>query len=167
MISPEARKEQLHLWYTKNRDKVLAKSRARHKEKHKEIRHKAMERYRNDPIGVMLGRSRQRAKTKGIPFSITRQDIDIPDFCPVLRIPLQRALGNGSPLPNSPSLDRFDSSLGYVPGNVRIISYKANCMKSNATWSELEQFALWIFENAPNQGLFNYVVEKKLFGRFG
>ena len=41
----------------------------------------------------------------------------------------------------SPSLDRIDSTKGYVPGNVWVISNKANRMKSNAAAEELIIFA--------------------------
>lgn len=37
----------------------------------------------------------------------------------------------------SPSLDRIDSSKGYVKGNVRVISARANMLKNNATVEEL------------------------------
>ena len=40
---------------------------------------------------------------------------------------------------DSPSLDRIVSSLGYVKGNIRVISYKANRVKSNATLEELRK----------------------------
>lgn len=38
--------------------------------------------------------------------------------------------------PNWPSLDRWDSSKGYVPGNVFVISYRANTLKNSATLDE-------------------------------
>ena len=42
--------------------------------------------------------------------------------------------GHGSwPTENSPSVDRVVPSLGYVKGNVHVISHRANSMKSDAT----------------------------------
>ena len=35
-------------------------------------------------------------------------------------------------------IDRIDSSKGYVKGNVRVISKRANTLKNNATIEELE-----------------------------
>lgn len=87
----------------------------------------------------MLDRSKSRAKRKGFEHNITIEDIIIPKNCPLLGIPL--FAGKESVCPNSPTLDRIDSSKGYVKGNVWVISYKANTIKSNATLEELEAIA--------------------------
>jgi hypothetical protein len=92
--------------------------------------------WRKNRISTMLTAAKTRAKQKGLPFDITGDDLVIPEICPVLGIPIK--IGVGKCTPNSPSLDRFNSELGYVKGNVRIISHKANTIKSNATLSELK-----------------------------
>ncbi len=49
---------------------------------------------------------------------------------------------------NSPSLDRIDSTKGYVKGNVMIMSNLANRMKSNSTPEQLKQFSrYYLFNN--------------------
>lgn len=83
----------------------------------------------------MLNRSKSRAKKKGFEHDIALEDIVIPDKCPLLGIPLIK--GENSVHDNSPTLDRIDSTKGYVKGNVWVISYKANTIKSNATPEEL------------------------------
>ena len=88
---------------------------------------------------MMLDRSKSRAKRKGFEHSIELSDIVIPTHCPLLGIPLFK--GIESVCPNSPTLDRIDSSQGYVKGNVWVISYKANTIKNNATVEELEAIA--------------------------
>jgi hypothetical protein len=90
--------------------------------------------------------ARARAKRKGLPFSITAADIVIPERCPVLGIPL--APGSGGPgvgpAGNAPTLDRIVPSLGYVPGNVVVISWRANRIKADATPDELDAIASWV-----------------------
>ncbi len=83
----------------------------------------------------MLNDARRRAKIKGLEFSITVDDIFIPEKCPILGIPLKQ--GNGKPEDGSPSLDRIDPAKGYTKENVWVISYKANRIKNNATIEEL------------------------------
>lgn len=138
-----ARKLYQREYYLRHRVLLLARSRARYAVKYDEIRLGALRRYRADLVGAMLGRSRQRAKKKGIEFSLTRSDIVVPSVCPVLGLRLQRNLG-GTAAPNSPSLDRIDPAHGYVPGNVQVISYRANAMKSDASREELKMFAEWV-----------------------
>ena len=68
----------------------------------------------------------------------------MPDCCPVLGIKLERNRDKCGPGPGSPTLDRIVPSLGYVPGNVVVISHKANSIKSNATAAEIRAVADWL-----------------------
>lgn len=43
-----------------------------------------------------------------------------------------------------PSIDRLVPSLGYVRGNVNIISNRANLLKKDATLQEIESLYLWM-----------------------
>jgi len=56
-----------------------------------------------------------------------------------LEIPIFK--GEKKHTPNSPTLDRLVPELGYVKGNIRVISYKANAMKSDASIQEIEKFS--------------------------
>jgi hypothetical protein len=82
--------------------------------------------------------AKNRAKRKGIIFDLTVEDIVIPTTCPVLKIPLNMDHKDRSRW-DSPSLDRLIPSIGYVRGNIRIISRRANTLKNNATSEELEK----------------------------
>ena len=95
----------------------------------------------------MYRRAKARAKERGVDFSITPEDIVIPDNCPILNIPLYCTTGKSGAFRNSPSLDRIDPTKGYISGNVWVISQRANSMKSNASPEELKQFAQWISDN--------------------
>lgn len=112
-----------------------------------EYRAAQRERRLRNPAQAMLYSTRQSARMAGIPHTLTLADIVVPDKCPILGIPL--ANGAKAACDSSPSLDRIDPSKGYVPGNVQVISYKANTMKSNATPSELRAFAEWILRAHP------------------
>ena len=63
-------------------------------------------------------------------------DIVVPEFCPVLGLRLKIS-EEGRWTDSSPSLDRFIPSLGYVKGNVRVISWRANRIKCDATVEEV------------------------------
>jgi len=86
----------------------------------------------------MLTRCKSRATANGLDFSLTEEDLIIPEICPILKTPFDTSTDY------CPSVDRIDSTKGYVKGNVQVISNKANRMKSNATNEELRLFAAWI-----------------------
>ena len=103
--------------------------------------------------GYLLSAARRRAKVKNLPFSLTAEDFEIPEFCPVLGIKLvYSSNGKRGPSPDSASLDRIDPALGYIPGNIQVISVQANNMKSNASPDELRRFAAWINKEYPEGG---------------
>lgn len=85
----------------------------------------------------MFQRVKSRAKRNGIPFNLEENDIVIPDVCPVLGIPIEANHGRSGYFPDSPSLDRIVPSKGYTKGNVRVISQRANQLKSDATLDEV------------------------------
>lgn len=89
---------------------------------------------KDSPETIMLMSAKARAKKFSVPFSISKEDIRsvIADTCPVLGIPLMHNSGtSGGYADNSPSLDRIVPELGYVVGNIAVISMKANRIKSN------------------------------------
>ena len=83
-------------------------------------------------IQKIYDRAKTRATRKGREFNIEIEDIVIPDLCPVFGVPLVEDTEY------APSIDRIDSSKGYIKGNIQIISRRANLLKNNATIEELE-----------------------------
>jgi hypothetical protein len=120
-------KEQRKERYERNRDATLKRLK---------------ENYRLNPKISILENAKQRAKAKGVDFAVGIEDFEIPEFCPVLGIEMK--ISDDRPSQNSPSLDRIVPELGYVKGNIQVISYKANRLKSDASLKELELFANWI-----------------------
>lgn len=82
-------------------------------------------------------RARGRATIRGLPFRLCESDVVIPPVCPVFGIPLKHCDGRAGP--GSPSLDRLIPSLGYVPGNVIVVSHRANTVRGNATLAEMRR----------------------------
>lgn len=62
--------------------------------------------------------------------------------CPALGIRLER--GKKQSQDASPSLDRLNPLWGYEPGNIAVISQKANRGKNSLTADELEKLSLWM-----------------------
>lgn len=94
----------------------------------------------------LLHKAKSRVAKSGKEFSINIDDITVPSHCPILGMPLAR--GTNEWYDHSPSLDRIDPNKGYVPGNVQVISHRANMLKSNATLEELEALLTWMKQNA-------------------
>lgn len=85
----------------------------------------------------LVSDARRCAEDRCLPFSIDATAIPRPTHCPVFGIELVYQ-AKGKRLPNSASLDRFDSQRGYTSDNVWVISWRANQIKSDATLSELQ-----------------------------
>lgn len=98
-----------------------------------------------NPKKYLLSRARGRAKIEGIPFAITDADFEMPEYCPIFKhLKLEFSTGRGTRPDNIPTLDKIISALGYVPGNVAVISMRANRLKSDATAQELQTILDWL-----------------------
>lgn len=96
------------------------------------------------PFKSAFNSRKYAARKEGVEFSITFDDFVVPATCPVLGIPLEYGSDN---LDSSPSFDRVDSKKGYIPGNVCIISYRANRIKSDGNFEEHLKVANYIKEH--------------------
>lgn len=122
-------KERARKHYVNNRDAYLQRA----------SRQRKYEKEKLSPERLIYQRTRYSAKARGLECSIALDDIVLPTVCPYLGIEL--AFNEGKPGRNSYSVDRIDNTLGYIPGNIEIISYQANAMKQNATKDEQIRFA--------------------------
>lgn len=105
-------------------------------------------RHRADPRVMMLAAAKKRASAKGIEFLITRADLEVPFVCPVLGIIIE--VNERRWQDSSPTIDRIDTRRGYVPGNVCVISARANRIKNDATADELERIAAYLRRRASS-----------------
>ena len=151
-------------WKRKNREKVNAINRAtkaKNPDLYREInRVSAAKKRATDPVKhaeyrrryinknahiLMFRRAKKRAEEQGLAFDLTPEDTMIPEFCPVLGIRLEcdatRRLSHNR---TSPALDRIIPEKGYVKGNVRVISNRANHLKNNGTLEEFRAIVAYL-----------------------
>lgn len=97
----------------------------------------------------LISGAKARAKKVGVPFNLDISDVVIPKTCPLLGVELQH--GERAIQSSSPTLDRLVPELGYVKGNVWVISQQANRMKSDHTVETMRRFATVIEERMAAQ----------------
>lgn len=114
-------------WYFKNKEHISALHRSWRKD---------------NPERRLFRNAKNRAKKKGIEFNLDLKDIIIPTYCPVLGILIDTKSSENAD--NCPSLDRVHPSLGYIKGNVNVISNRANRIKNDATGDELRKIADYV-----------------------
>lgn len=122
----EERKKYSNQYYHENKDIIL--------ERQKESKYLQKAKSYTREYSLLLS-AKRRAKNKNLPFDLVFEDIVFPAYCPVLGIEIkpEQAMSN-----HNASIDRIDNSKGYTKDNIRIISWKANRIKSNSTIKELE-----------------------------
>lgn len=132
----------------RNPEYVRAKTRAwraANPEKFAESQRKSwatrQDQYHSNPAKYLCRVAKYRAAKAGHEFAITSDDLVIPTHCPITGAPIDILNSNYA---NGASLDRVDNEKGYVKGNVRIISRKANRLKADATIEELERIIAYM-----------------------
>lgn len=127
----------------KNEVKVKADAKVYRTKNRPYFRDKCRQYYYDKPKKSMLYECRKRAKKFGIPCTITEDDIIIPEFCPILGIELIRGatINNRD---NAPSMDRIVPELGYIPGNIAVMSFRANRLKNDGNIEEIRKVLEWL-----------------------
>lgn len=105
----------------------------RHKEQSQKLRDE-------DPLRYVFKGRKSKAKEAGIEFTIEYSDLVQSDVCPILETPFERHTWSAA------SIDRIDNNKGYIPGNIQIVSRKANVMKNSASPEEMLKFADWVYK---------------------
>lgn len=96
---------------------------------------------------------RQRSKVYGHEVTVTKDDlVDIYNLqngkCALTGVEFNLSVRNGNTVnPDSMSIDRIDTSKGYIHGNVRIITSMANTAKGRWTDEQLIQFCKQVVEH--------------------
>lgn len=99
--------------------------------------------------------ARDRAKRHNIEFSITEKDLielwkEQEGLCALTKIPMTYTLQEGRNNTNI-SIDRIDSTKGYIKDNIQLVCMAVNQMKSDLTMPELVFFCKNIIDNYENK----------------
>ncbi len=97
------------------------------------------------PMRKRLNDTRTKCQRKGIPFdedAVREAWEDRPIRCPVLGITLSTEPAERHEA--QAELDRLVPDLGYVRGNIRVISARANRIKNDGTAEEHRLIAAWM-----------------------
>jgi len=141
--NPEGNRAKRSRYYYRHQDLEL--SRKKDADERERVLMEQTFRFNARYIYRMWYSAKVRAQKSGVPFDISPDDIAIPEICPVFGIKLEVNRGRGFK-PSSPSLDKTIPKLGYVKGNIRVISYRANEIKRDATLQELEKLVSYLRE---------------------
>jgi len=98
--------------------------------------------------GYLIKHAKARAAKKGLDFDLSIDDIELPEVCPILKIPFDK-----NTVRYAYSLDRMDPSKGYTKDNVWVISQIANAMKWDSTSEERLAFAKWVLASEEGTAL--------------
>lgn len=115
---------------------------------------KGSARYRKGHYGravQLCENARRRASEKGLPFDLDRTEIarrlEVAR-CEVTGLALELLAGEGGH-PRAPSLDRTDSTLGYLMSNVRVVCWQYNAAKMEHGERWLVELARAIVDRNP------------------
>lgn len=92
----------------------------------------------------LMKAAKARAEQYGIPFdraAVVEFLNSPPTHCPALGVELRPGGGRSF---DSPTLDRIRPELGYVRGNLALLSSRANAIKSDASAEEVQKVATWL-----------------------
>lgn len=121
-----------------NREIVLEQRKKSYLKNFFKIKKRIAKKKQEKPEYFLYYSAKYRAKKYNIPFNLKISDIKIPLFCPILGIPLVLN-NNKSFCDNSPTLDKIIPELGYISENIRVISWRANHLKNDISFYELEK----------------------------
>lgn len=140
--------EASRLWRHKHREAFRAYRKAYDSQPHVLQKKRAYQlQYRADPsrrIACLIRNAKHSGRDIDLEF-LGGLQVTPPEACACCGKALDYSAGRGkNNREDSPSLDRRDNSLGYLAGNVFIICFRCNGLKSDASADELETIAAYI-----------------------
>lgn len=122
----------------KNRDKLINYRKEWHEQNPSYSRDYKREWALKNPEKYLLMNPRNRAKKRGLDFTLTEADVKIPSHCPVLGVKLEPVGSNSVENQYGPSIHRLDSSKGYTKDNCIVVSWRANTLLQDASFEEIQ-----------------------------
>tara|TARA_B100000214_G_C23973436_1_gene631404 strand:+ start:577 stop:996 length:420 start_codon:yes stop_codon:yes gene_type:complete len=99
-------------------------------------------------LSTSLAHIKYKCQKDATPFDLELIDLEpYPIFCPILGVTLDWTKFGQGTANCSPSIDRINPKKGYVRGNCRIISAKANRLKNDGTLEELKSILNYMETN--------------------
>lgn len=138
----EALNEKARKYWHENKEQRTAYDKE-YRNKFPDKRPQACKRWRNSrPEQIILYNARRSAKIRNQECTLTLEDIIIPKNCPICNVLLTIQTKNK----DSASIDRIDNSKSYIPGNIGIICWGCNKLKSNASLEHLQAIVRYMEE---------------------
>lgn len=142
-LNPERNKELNRLSDERDPERVQARRARRYARDKSKVERQFSERL-DIRLRALFATAKSRAKREGKDFTVSFEEIEWPEFCPVLGIRINYSVKGGRRGDDSPSLDRTRPELHYTAGNVVVMSWRANRIKYDSTIDELEKLLVYM-----------------------
>jgi hypothetical protein len=158
---PEIERAYRRAYQLKHRERLAARARERYLANHEERKAKNRAYYaahpqirpdfsrnfrKRYPWKHLLNIAKHRADRKGVPFALTKDWAreNWTGFCAITGLPFDLDKVGSGPGPNSPTIDRKDPKLGYVPENCFFVLACVNSFKHQGTEEDMYRVAVAI-----------------------
>ena len=135
----EKRTESYKKYYQENKEKINEHSKEYYQENKEKINEQTKQYRLENKEKWMCNTSKVRAKQKNLPFNLSTEYLKEiwpeDNKCPALGITMRK--GDFCVTDHSPTLDRIIPKLGYIKGNVQVVSALANRIMSDATVNQV------------------------------
>ena len=126
-------------YYQENKEKIIERKREYRLENKEKINEQTKQYRLENKEKWMCNTSKVRAKQKNLPFNLSTEYLKEiwpeDNKCPALGITMKK--GDFCVTDHSPTLDRIIPELGYIKGNVQVVSALANRIMSDATVNQV------------------------------